>query len=112
MGRPTISRMTESPLWRRALIGPYHLLSGIAVVRALAGSALVISLALIVPVIVGAAALGWALTFAGYGLDDAWNFVWTIAVPYVLGTALLFGPTLLLGRAVWRRWHQASTQSQ
>jgi len=49
---------------------------------------------LVVPVIVGAAAAGWALTFAGYSLDDVWTFVWTVAVPYALGTALLLGRSI------------------
>jgi hypothetical protein len=62
-------------------------------------------------VIVGVAALGWALTFAGYALNDAWTFVWTTAVPYALGTAILLGPIFLLGRAIWRRWHRVSTES-
>jgi hypothetical protein len=93
----------EWPWWQRV---PYHLGAGIVSVWALPASALVISLVLIVPVIVGVAALAWALTFAGYALDDAWTFMWTIAVPYALGTLLLFGPIFLLGRAIWRRVHR------
>lgn len=103
---PSVAKpIDEWPWWRRL---PYQLFAGIVSVWALPGSALVISLVLIVPVIVGVAALAWALTAAGFALDQAWTLV-TIAVPYSISAAIIGGPLFLLGRAIWRRLHRRPT---
>jgi hypothetical protein len=95
----------EWPLWRRL---PYQFVAAFAAVGALPGAALFVSLLMVLPLIVIVAAGIWALVFAGWTIGVVWSFLLTYVLPWVVSLMILGAPVFLVGRLVWRRWHQPS----
>jgi hypothetical protein len=86
------------PWWTRL---PYQAVAAFASIFALPGTALALSLLLVILVILIAAGAIWALTAGGWVIGQAWSLLW-IALGYVLAIVILAAPLFLVGRAILR----------